>query len=566
MSPWISAQGRSPDPDSGFWLLAFGFWLLACDSSSERLRTSILDVRITNAEVIDGTGAPRVRADVGIRGDSIVAVGELGDLSAKVTIDASGKVIAPGFIDLLGQSEGSVLIDPLLEGKVRQGVTTEVTGEGRSPGPLSDEVIAEINRTRPEGYPEVAWRTLAEYMQFLEKRGSAINFAFYAGATNAREIVLGRQNRQPTPEQLRQMEAVIDQAMREGAVGLSSALVYVPAVFASTEELIALAKVAARHGGTYFTHVRNESDRIEQALEEAFRIGREANVPVQVHHLKIGGSHNWGRMSEIVRRIEQERAAGLRVSSDVYPYTATGTGLTAMVPDWALEGGYDAFRRRLADPVTRKRISAELASTSFFKRVGGADGILIRRIPNPAFASYERKRLTQIAREMETEPAEAALRLFEASESSPTAIYFSLSEDDVKVALRQKWTAICSDSGAVVGVLRNSGAHPRAYGSFPRVLGHYVRDEALFPLEEGVRKMTSLPATIAGFRDRGVLKAGMKADLVVFDAAEIRDLSTYEDPHQFSAGISDVIVNGVAVLRNGVMTGKLPGRVLRRGK
>jgi N-acyl-D-amino-acid deacylase len=521
------------------------------------------DLRIIHGEVIDGTGAPRRRSDVGIRGDTIVEIGDLSSSTATVTIDAAGQVVTPGFIDLLGQSEGPVLMDPHLEGKVRQGVTTEVTGEGRSPGPLSDEVIDEINRTRPEGYPEVSWRSLGDFMRFVEKRGTAINFAFYVGATNAREIVLGRNNKKPTREEMRRMEEVIDQGMKDGAVGLSSALVYVPAVFASTEELTALARIAARHGGGYFTHMRSESGAIDAALEETFRIGRDAAIPVEIFHLKIGGRHNWGRMPEIVRKIEAEQKKGLRIAADIYPYTATGTGLTALVPSWALEGGYDQLRKRLQDPVMRKKIAEEIESSAFYDRVGGARGILIRRIPNSRFSNFERKRLDEIASAMGVSPVEAVLRLFESADGAPTAIYFSLNEEDLKYAMKQPWVSVGSDSGAVVGVLRNAGAHPRAYGSFPRVLGHYVRDAKLFSLEEAVRKVTSQAASRVHITDRGTLKPGMKADLVVFDPATIADKSTYEDPHHFSVGISNVVVNGSAVLRDGTMTDALPGRVLR---
>ncbi|HEV7920734.1 MAG TPA: D-aminoacylase [Thermoanaerobaculia bacterium] len=516
------------------------------------------DIRIVNGEVIDGTGKPRYRADVGIRGDAIVAIGDLSGATSKQTIDAKGQVVTPGFIDLLGHSEGAVLIDPHLEGKIRQGVTTEVTGEGHSPGPINDAMAAEMNRTRPPGYPEVTWRSLAQYMQFLEKRGSAINFAFYIGAANPREIVLGTADRAPTAAELKRMEAIVDESMRAGAVGLTTALIYPPGRFAKTEELIALSRVAGRYGGAYWTHLRSESADILPALDEALRIGREAKVPVNTFHLKVGGTMR-GHMPEVVAKIEAARKSGFDIASSVYPYTATSTDLTSLVPAWALDGGYLPFLARLKDPPTRARVAEAL-------RVGDGTSILVRNVPGGTaeMKQYERKRLADVAKAMNTTPAEAALRLFEASISSPIAIYFGLSEEDLKFALKQPWVAVGSDSGAVVGAAKETGAHPRAYGTFPRILGHYVRDEKLFTLEEAVRKMTSLAASRVRFADRGTLRVGMKADVVVFDPAKIRDPSTYEDPHHYAEGISDVLINGVPVLRGGKMTDALPGCVLRR--
>jgi dihydroorotase/N-acyl-D-amino-acid deacylase len=514
------------------------------------------DVRIINGEVIDGTGRARFRADVGIRGDAIAAIGDLSHASATTTVDARNQVVTPGFIDLLGHSEGSVLIDPNLEGKVRQGVTTELTGEGHSPGPINEPMAAEMERTKPPGWPAVSWRTLGEFMQVVEKRKSAINFAFFIGAANPREIVLGTADRAPTAEELTRMEAIVDQAMREGAIGMSTALIYPPGRFATTDELIALARVVSKYNGGYWTHLRNEADTILSALDEAFRIGREAHVPVNTFHLKAGGKMR-GHMPEIVARIERAQKGGLDVASNVYPYTATATDLTSVVPAWALDGGYLQFVSRLKDPATRAKIAQSM-------RVGDGSTILLRQIPGPNLKQFERKRLNEIAAAMKTSPAEAALRLFEGSVSSPIGIHFGLSEGDMQYALKQPWVAVGSDSGAVVGAMRKAGAHPRAYGTFPRVAGHYVRDVHLFTLEEAVRKMTSLAASRAGFTDRGTLRAGAKADVIVFDPKTIRDTSTYEDPHHFAEGISEVIVNGTPVLRAGKMTGALPGRVLRR--
>lgn len=510
------------------------------------------DLLILGGEVLDGTGAQRVRADVGIRGDTIAAMGDLSQKTAALTLRADHQVVTPGFIDLLGNSQAAVLLDPRLEGKIRQGVTTEVTGEGHSPGPQNDAMLAEMERTKPAGWPRVTWHTLGEFMNVVEQRGTALNFAFFIGAANSREMVLGHADRAPTPEELQRMVAITKQAVDEGAVGLSSALIYPPGRFATTEELIALARV----GGSYWTHLRNEAGGIDAALDEAIRIGREAHVPVNVFHLKIGGASNWGHMPQIVKKIEAAQKSGVDIAANIYPFTATSTDLTSIVPAWALDGGYAAFQNRLRDPATRARIAGALREGRLAN--GGAATMSIRGTG---------KRLDALAKEWNVEPAEAVLRAFAREpHRSPIAIFFSLSEEDMKTALVQPWVAFGSDSGAVVEAMRSRGAHPRAYATFSRVLAQYVREEKLLTLEEAVRKMTSLAASRAGFRDRGILRVGMKADIAVFDPGKVRDLSTYDDPHHFSEGMSHVIVNGKAVLRDGTMTGALPGRVLRRGR
>lgn len=535
------------------------------DGSVAPARRIDYDILIRGGEVIDGSGKQRVRADVAIRGDSIAAIGNLANATAVTVVDASGKIVAPGLIDLLGNSESSVLIDPLLEGKIRQGVTTEVTGEGHSPGPVSDAMAEQANRDNPPTAPRVDWRSLDDFMKRVERQGTALNFAFYVGATNAREMVVSQASRKPTEEELQRMAGIVDQAMREGAVGLSTALIYPPASYATTEELIALARASAARGGAYFTHLRNESDRINAALDEAFRIGREAKIPVNIFHLKIGGRSNWGKMPQIVTKIETQRRGGLDVAANVYPYTGSATALTTLVPAWALEGGYTRFRQRILSPAVRQKVIDEIHESRFLARVNGPAGVLISKVPNPAIAArYERKRLNALARELKKPAAEVVVDLFAHTKTPPTAIFFSMNEDDLRHALKQPWVSLGSDSGAVVGEYKQKGAHPRAYGTFSRVLGHYVRDVKLFSLEEAVRKVTSQAAARAGLRDRGLLRKGLKADVVVFDAATIADRSTYEDPHQYSVGISHVIVNGQVVLQDGAMTGKLPGRVLRK--
>lgn len=518
--------------------LLAGLFLTACATMPKPV-----DLKIINARILDGTGAPWYRGTVEVRGDTITAIGD-GNDPATTTIDAHDQIVSPGFIDLLGQSQSAVLTDPHLEAKVRQGVTTEVTGEGTSPGPSKK------------------WPRLADYFKEVEKGGSAINFALFAGASNPRELIIGDINRQPTPDELRKMEQIIDEAMRDGAIGISTSLIYLPAMYSTTDEIVALAKVAAQYGGVYFTHMRDEGEHIDMGLDEAFRIGREANIPVNIWHLKAGGRAVWGQMPHIIDRINAARAEGIDVAANVYPYIASSTSLSTLAPDWALEGGYPEFQKRLLDPAQRARI-AEAFRKQYEKR--GERGIYVARIANPALAQYEKKFIEQIAIEMNTTVDEALIKLFSETPQSPSVIFFSMSEPDVQYALKQPFVSVGSDSGSPTPEARakQAGVHPRAYGTFPRVLGHYVRDEKLFTLEEAVRKMTSQAADRATLTDRGVLRPGMKADIVVFDPDKIRDMATYEDPHHFSEGVVDVIVNGVPVLRDGQITDALPGRILR---
>jgi N-acyl-D-amino-acid deacylase len=510
--------------------------LVSCTTTQPKM----LDLKITNGRILDGTGAPWFRGDVGVRGDTIVAIGDLAQTPARETLDAPDHIVAPGFIDLLGQDESAVFRDPHLEPKIRQGVTTELTGEGTSPKP-----------------------SLRDFFAKLEKNGTAINFALLVGSSNPREMVIGNVNRQPTAAELAEMEQIVDQAMRDGAVGLSSSLIYLPAMYSTTEELIALSRVAAKYGGVYFTHMRDEGDHIDLGLDEAFRIGREAKIPVNIWHLKVGGRANWGRMPHVIERINAARAEGIDVAANVYPYAASSTSLWTLAPDWAVEGGYDDFKKRLADPATRERI-ADALKKQYEKR--GERGIYVARIGNPDLAQYEKKFIEQIAAEMNTTPEEALMRLFAATPSSPAVIFFSMHEDDVKTALAQPFVSIGSDSGSPPPEARAKGVavHPRAYGTMARVLGKYTRDEKLMTLEEAVRRITSQAADRINLTDRGVLRPGMKADIVVFDPAQIRDEATFESPHHFSVGVDSVVVNGSVVLRDGVMTEALPGRALRQ--
>ncbi len=527
----------------GRWSLVGLALVMSCATMNQ---PKPLDLKITHGRILDGTGSPWFRGDIGVRGDTIVAIGDLSQQTATTTIDAQDRIVSPGFIDLLGQSQGAALTDPHLEAKVRQGVTTEVTGEGSSPGPSKSG----------------RWLHLSDFFAALEKNPPAINFALFVGASNPREMIIGDINRPATPDELRRMEQIIDQAMHEGAIGISTSLIYLPAMYSTTDEIIVMAKVAAKYGGVYFTHMRDEGEHIDMGLDEAFRIGREARIPVNIWHLKAGGRAVWGLMPHIIDRINAARAEGIDVAANVYPYIASSTSLSTLAPDWALEGGYAEFQKRLLDPPLRGRIVEEFKK-GVTKR--GERGIYVSRIPNPALAPYEKKFIEQIAAEMNVTPDEALVRLFTESPTSPGVIFFSMSEPDVQYALKQPFVSMGSDSGSPTPEAREkqAGTHPRAYGTFPRVIGHYVRDEKLFTLEEAVRKATSQAADRTNLSDRGILRPGMKADIVVFDPDRIRDVATFEDPHHFSEGISDVIVNGEAVLRGGQMTQALPGRMLR---
>jgi dihydroorotase/N-acyl-D-amino-acid deacylase len=506
----------------------------------------MLDLKIINGRIVDGTGAPWYRGDVGIRGDTIVSVGDLSAVAAAATIDAREHVVSPGFIDLLGQDQNAVFVDPHLEAKVRQGVTSELTGEGTSPGPSNNG----------------RWKTLRQYLDAVDKQGSAVNIAMLMGASNPREMLIGDVNRPPTAAEMQEMEKIVDEAMRDGAVGISTSLIYLPAMYSTTDEIVRLARVAARYGGVYFSHIRDESDHIDTALDEAFRIGREANIPVNIWHLKVGGPANWGRMPHVIQRIEEARAEGLDVAANMYPYTASSTGLSTLIPDWALEGGYAAMQARLKDPEQRPKIAEALRAQMAKRR---EHGVYITRIDNPELRAYEKMFVEQIAAAMNLPAEEALMRLYAETKDSPNVIFFSMNEDDVQHALKQPFLSVGSDSGSPSAKARaeNAAVHPRAYGTFARVAGHYVRDVKLFGIEEAVRKMTSQAADRATLADRGVLRPGMKADVIVFDPATIRDAARFEDPNHFAEGVSDVIVNGVPVLRDGAITNALPGKTIR---
>ena len=523
------------------------------------LCAAVLDIVFSGGRVIDGSGAPWFRADVGVRGDTIVAVGNLARAQARRRIELKDLVIAPGFIDLLGQSELNALVDPRQESKVRQGITTELTGEGISPAPMNAAWIHENEPWLRKYKLKVDWTDLAGYFRRLRLARPSINEALLVGAGQVRGVVLGFKDVQPDAAQLAQMQKLVDTAMRQGAFGVSTGLIYQPGSFARTPELIALAKVAAKHHGFYASHIRGESKRIGEALDEAFTIAREARVPVEIWHLKVSGRANWGRMKEVIGRIESARASGLDVTADMYPWIASANGLDATVPDWAHEGGVDAMVARIRDPAQRARMIREIEPELH------AEDILLISAVNPEVKKQVGKRLDAVARELGKTAAETLVDLVAADRGNVLVARFGMSEEDVRLGLAQPWVAMDTDYGAmgIDGPFAAEGsAHPRAFASTARILGHYARDERLFTLEEAVRKMTSLPARRLGLQDRGLIRIGMKADLVAFDPATVRDTATFEKPMAYPEGFSWVAVNGKLVLANGKRTKERPGRPL----
>jgi dihydroorotase/N-acyl-D-amino-acid deacylase len=529
------------------------------------------DVVIVNGHVVDGTGTPWYAADVGIRGGRIAAIGHLTDAPATQRIDAAGKIVAPGFIDMLGQSELTILVDPHLPSKIFQGITTEVTGEGGSVAPLNDRIIKadEVGYKHLQIVPD--WRTYDQYFARLEKQGIGINVADYVGATQVRRMVLGDDNTQPTPAQLDEMKRLVREAMEQGAVGVSTSLQYAPAPYATTEELIALASEAAKYGGVYATHMRSEGDTVLQALDEAIRIGREARIPVEVWHIKAAGKQNFGRMKEIVAKIEQARREGVDITADTYAYPAWFNSMSAFVPPWAHDGGDEKLLERLQSPETRARIKKDMQTPgggwdNEWQEVPGPDAIQVCVVQNPELKALQGKTIAQIAALWKSEPIDALLDLLIKDRAFTEVAVFAMSEPDIALAVEQPWVSFDNDSQgtAPTGLLGEEHPHPRAYGTFPRIFRKYVREDRLLTLEEAVHKMTALPAAKMRFADRGVLKQGMWADLVIFDPERITDTATFEQPNQLSVGMDYVLVNGVPVIADGKATNALPGKVLRR--
>ncbi len=528
------------------------------------------DLLLKNGWIVDGSGNPRYRGDVAVRGDRIAAVGFLGGAQARETLDVAGLVVAPGFIDMMGQSEINALIDNRVFSKITQGITTEVTGEGGSVAPLTDQLVLDDSDAMKKWHYREDWRDLDGYFAQLAKQGAALNIATFVGATQVRLAVVGKANRAPTAAELERMTALVDTLMRQGALGVWTALEYAPASYSKTDELIALAKAARRHGGIYASHMRNEGVRIDDALNELFQIARDAGIPAEVSHLKVSGRKSWGQMPRILARIDSARAAGLDVTADQYPYTRAATALDASIPSWAESGGWDSLLARLRDPATRARLRDEMVNPkgteSFYYEAGGGAGVLITGTFQDSLRYLQGKTVGEIAAQRHRDPVETLFDIVLAEQGHRTdAVYAVMSEPDVQAAMKTWWVAVNTDFGGVApdGPFGAQSAHPRAYGTFARILGHYARDLKLFPLEFAVRKMTSLAAQRVGLSDRGLLKAGMAADITVFDPAGVADKATFEQPHQPSLGFAYVFVNGQKVLDHGKLAAARPGRGLR---
>lgn len=529
------------------------------------------DLILAHGHVVDGTGSPWYSGDVGIRDGRIAAIGNLAEAKAKRRIDVQGKVVAPGFIDMLGQSELTILVEPRLPSKIYQGITTEITGEGGSIAPLTDTIVTEDKLGYDHYGVKPDWRTLGQYFARLEKQGMGINLATYVGATQVRRVVIGQENRAPTPAELERMKGLVREAMQDGAVGLSTSLQYAPAPYASTEELIALAAESARYGGIYATHMRSESEAEMAAIDEAIRIAREAHTPVEIWHLKAAGQRNFGRMPDIVAKLDEARRQGVDVTADTYAYTAWFNSFSAFVPPWAHEGGDDKMIARLQDPATRARIRKEMESTApvewdnEWQEIPGPEAVLLSVFQSPALVPLQGKTLAEVAKMRGKDPIETLFDLLIEDHGYTGVAVFGMSEPDVLLALKQPWVSICNDSQgtSTEGLLGKEHPHPRAYGTFPRILRKYVREDRQLTLPEAIRKFAALPAQRMRLTDRGVLKQGMWADIVVFDPATIHDVATFESPNQLSEGMEYVLVNGVPVIDGGKMTGALPGRVLR---
>ena len=527
------------------------------------------DVIIKGGTVYDGTGGEGHVADVAIRGDRIVGVGDFASAGPKKTIDARGLAVAPGFINMLSWSNESLIQDGRSQSEIRQGVTTEIMGEGESMGPLNDRMKTRLVREQTDIKFEIKWNTLAEYLHYLEKRGISCNVASFIGATTVREYVVGLEDKQPTPEQLDQMRELVRKEMEAGALGIGTSLIYPPAFYAKTEELIELCKVAAKYQGKYISHMRSEGNQLFQGLDEVIRISREAGIPAEVYHIKAAGQKNWPKEDELLERIEAAQKEGLKIRANMYTYTAAGTGLDACLPPWTEDGGYPALFKRLRHPATREKIAAEVrvdsdAWENLYLAAGSPEKILLVGFKSEKLKPFTGKSLAEVAKMRSKDPIETIMDLISEDESRIGTIYFVMSEENVKKELAKPWISFGSDeaSQAPEGVFLKSNPHPRAYGNFARVLGKYARDEKVITLPEAVRRLSALPATNLGLDDRGFIQDGMFADVVVFDPATIADRATFDKPHQYAVGMKHVFVNGVQVLKDGEHTTAKPGRAL----
>jgi N-acyl-D-amino-acid deacylase len=538
--------------------------LAACSSPPEA------DVILRGGTLYDGSGGAPYVGDVALRGDSILAVGDVGGLRGAAELDVTGMAVAPGFINVLSWSTESLLVDGAGESDLRQGVTLVVMGEGESMGPLTDSMKADMLRFQGDLRYDIPWTTLGEYLEHLERRGVALNVASFLGATTVRVHELGYEDRPPTEEELARMQDLVRQAMREGALGVGSSLIYAPAFYAQTPELVALVQAAWEHGGSYSTHMRSEGNRLLESVDEVLEIARATGAPAQIYHLKAAGRENWGKMDEVIRKVEEARASGLRITADMYTYTAGATGLDAAMPPWVQEGGYDAWAERLRDPATRARVVREMrtptdAWENLMLAAGTPDRVVLVGFRADSLKHLTGKTLAEVAALYGTTPEDAAVELVLRDGSRVGTVYFMMDEENVRKQIALPWMSFGSDAAAMAirEPFTRSNPHPRAYGNFARLLGRYVRDEGIIPLEEAVRRLTSFPAANLGLQRRGMLQAGHHADVVVFDPATVADHATFEEPHQYATGVRHVFVNGGHVLRDGEPTGVRSGRFVR---
>jgi N-acyl-D-amino-acid deacylase len=542
--------------------LVMALALSACASPAQ------YDIVIRNGTLYDGSGRDPLKGDIAITGDTIVSVGAIGEARGRTEIDATGLAVAPGFINMLSWAGTPLLADGRSQSDIRQGVTLEVFGEGTSGGPLTAAMKAEIQEQQGDIKYAIEWTTLKEYLDHLVTKGVSTNIASFVGATTVRTHVLGQADREPTAAELDAMRGLVAQAMKDGALGVGSSLIYAPAFYAKTPELIALARVAGEHGGIYISHMRSEGNRLLEAVDELITIAREAKVPAEIYHLKAAGRENWGKLDEVIRRVEGARSQGLEISADMYTYTAGSTGLDAAMPPWVQEGGYAAWATRLRDPSLRQRVRREMGTrTAEWENLylaAGAEGTLLVGFKNDALKPLTGKTLAAVAKARGTSPEDTAIDLVIEDGSRVQVVYFLMSEENVRRQMALPWMSFSSDAGSMApeGVFLKSSTHPRAYGSFARVIGRYTR-EGVLTLQEAVRKLTSQPARVLRLDHRGSLAAGYFADIAIFDPAKVEDHATYERPHQYSTGMVHVIVNGVPVLKDGTHTGATPGRVVR---
>jgi len=543
--------------------------LLATISTAQTRPAPAFDIIIKGGTVYDGTGGPPRRVDVGIRGDRIAAIGNLKPATAATVIDATNLAIAPGFINMLSWSTESLIIDGRSQGELRQGVTTQIFGEGESMGPLSAEMKRRMLADQGDLKYDVPWTTLAEYLSYLEKRGVSQNVASFIGATTIREYVIGLEDKPPTPAQLAEMRNLVRREMQAGALGIGSSLIYAPAFYAKTEELIEMCKVASQYKGKYISHMRSEGNRLIEAVEELLRIAREANIAAEIYHLKAAGQANWDKMDKVIQMVNDARRQGLKITADMYTYPAGATGLDASMPPWVEDGGYEAMFKRLQDPATRKKIADAVRTPTnewenLYLAAGSPDRILLTGFKSAKLKPLTGKTLAEAARLRGEDPVETIMNLILEDRSRVDTVYFMINEENIKKQLRLPWVSFGSDAASMAteGDFLKSSTHPRAYGNFARLLGKYVRDEKVLPLEAAIHQLSGLPATNLGLDHRGFLQPGMFADVVVFDPATIADRATFEKPHQYAVGVKHVFVNGTQVIKDGEHTGAKPGRAL----